>query len=159
MSAPSLPSAPVEPAEHGRWFWAGAVAGWGVMAAGVVGLMSESAKTRPANAARWVLGAAIAHDVLVAPAVILLGVLVGRVVPAAFKGIVQSALVMSAMVALFSYPFVRGFGRQAANPSILPRNYATGVAIVLGSIWVVAAVAIAVRVRTAPARRTHAGRD
>lgn len=144
------------PTEHGRWFWAGAAAGWAIMAIGIVGLLSESAKTKPANAARWVVGAALAHDLLVAPVVILAGVVVARVVPAAVKGIVQSALIVSAMVALFSYPFVRGYGRQAANPSILPRNYATGLAIVLAAIWVVAAVAIARRLL---AKRTNVRLD
>lgn len=151
MTAPPQPPAP---REHGKLFWAGAAAGWAVMATGVVGLLSESAKTKPANAVRWVLGAAVAHDLLVAPAVILFGVLVARVVPAVARGIVQSALVVSAMVALFSYPFVRGFGRLATNPSILPRNYASGLAVLLAAIWAVAAAALAVRLRRTRVKRT-----
>lgn len=150
MTAPSRG----EPREHGRLFWAGAVTGWAIMAMGIVGLMSESARTKPADAARWALGAAAVHDLLIAPVVILLGLLVARLVPPAARAVVQSGFVVSAIVVLFAYPFVRGFGRQAANPSILPRNYATGLAVILGLVWTVAAIVIAVRRSRARHNRT-----
>ncbi|MGH9182172.1 MAG: hypothetical protein ACRDY5_10715, partial [Acidimicrobiales bacterium] len=131
----------------GPVFWAGAVVGWGIIAAGLVGLFAESARTRPPDAARFVLGAALVHDLLVAPLVIALGLLVNRLAPRRSRPVVQGALIVSGAVALFSVPFVRGYGRQPTNPSVLPGNYAAGLATVLALVWGAAALLLVMRLR------------
>ncbi|HLM63340.1 MAG TPA: hypothetical protein VK306_03495 [Acidimicrobiales bacterium] len=40
-------------------------------------------------------------------------------------------------------PFVRGYGRNAGVPSLLPRNYATGLLAALALTWLLAASWIA----------------
>jgi hypothetical protein len=112
------------------------------MAAGAWGLVSEADRTRPADAARFVLGLAVAHDVLVAPLVVLAGWVVARVVPVSARAPVQVALVASAFVVVFAFPFVRGYGRVVTNPSILPRDYGRGTVAVVAAVWTVAAVAL-----------------
>jgi RsiW-degrading membrane proteinase PrsW (M82 family) len=44
-------------------------------------------------------------------------------------------LVLTATVALFSYPLVRAYGLAAHNPTSLPHNYALNLMIVLGLVW------------------------
>lgn len=136
----------------GPAFWIGAVVGWGVIVAGIVGLLSQSGQTQPKDAARWVLGAAVLHDLVVAPVVIGLGLLLTKVAPRRWRAVVQGAFVISAMVSLFSIPFVRGYGRIANNPSLLPGNYATGLLTVLAVVWAGAAVILVVRLRRRPTR-------
>ena len=91
------------------------------------------------------VGGALLHDLLVAPVVILVGVAVARTVPGRARAVVQAALVVTAVVALFSYPLVRAYGLAANNPTSLPHNYAANLALVLGLVWTVAALAILLR--------------
>ncbi|MEO7442917.1 MAG: hypothetical protein ABIW46_05220 [Acidimicrobiales bacterium] len=146
------PSRPAE-TDHrpGGWlFWTGAVVGWGIIAAGLIGLFADSDRTRPANAARFVLGAAVVHDLLLAPVVICLGLVVNRASPRRWRPVVQGALIVTGAVALFSVPFVRGYGRVSTNPSILPGNYTAGLATVLAVVWGVAALLLVLRLRLSP---------
>ena len=134
----------------GALFWISAAAGWGVIGFGLRGILQHSVDTRPADLARFVVGGAILHDLLVAPLVILLGVLVARAVPGRSRAVVQAALVVSGLIALFSYPLVRAYGLAANNPTSLPHNYARNLLVVLGVVWAVAAAAVVLRLRAAP---------
>jgi hypothetical protein len=118
--------------------------GWAVIAFGLRGIFQHSVDTRPADLARFVVGGALLHDLVVAPLVILAGVAVARLVPRRARASVQVALVASGIVALFSYPLVRGYGLAANNPTSLPHNYGKNLLIVLGVVWTAAAVAVAV---------------
>jgi hypothetical protein len=127
---------------RGRLAWAGVAAGWAVMVVGVVGLLADGDRTRPANAARFVLGAALVHDLLLAPLVVAIGLAVNRLAPRRWRPVAQGALIVSGVAVLFSWPFVRGYGRVSANPSILPGDYGAGLATVLAAVWVVAALLV-----------------
>jgi hypothetical protein len=81
----------------------------------------------------------IGHDFLVLPAAIGIGALVVRYCPAWARAPVQAGLIASTVVAAVALPFVVGAGRSADNPSRLPLDYGRGLAIVLGTVWVVAA--------------------
>jgi len=133
----------------GPLFWIAAAIGWAVIAWGLRGIFQHSLDTRPANLARFVVGGALLHDLLIAPLLIGAGVLLARVVPGRARAVVQGALAISGIVALFSYPLVRGFGLAANNPTSLPHNYAAGLLVVLGIVWAVAAAIAVVRLRTA----------
>ena len=128
-------------------FWVTAAIGWAVIAWGLVGIVSNRLDTRPANLARFVVGGALLHDLLVAPLAILAGVLVTRAVPPRARGPVQAALVVSAIVALFSFPLVRGYGLAANNPTSLPHNYGLNLLVVLGVVWAAAGAAVVVRLK------------
>lgn len=67
--------------KQGRRFWISAAVGWAVIGWGVIGIFSNSLDTRPANLARFVVGGALLHDVLVAPLAMGAGVLLTRAVP------------------------------------------------------------------------------
>jgi hypothetical protein len=128
-------------------FWVSAAAGWAVIVVSVGGILSNRIDTRPGSLARFVIGGALLHDVLVAPLVLLLALLVVKLVPAPVRSIVQGTLVVTAVVALFSYPLVRGYGLAARNPTSLPHNYALNLTVVLGVVWAIAAAVLVVRLR------------
>ena len=154
-AAPAGGTAAPTPGRHrpGARFWLSAAVGWTLIAVGLRGILSHRIDTRPASLARFVIGGALVHDVLVAPVVILAGVAVARAVPRRVRPMVQGALVVTAVVALFSYPLVRGYARLTRNPTSLPHNYATNLAVVVGTVWGVAGLAAVVNV----VRRARAG--
>jgi hypothetical protein len=135
------------PRPAGPRFWISAAVGWTVIGWGVVGIFRHSLDTRPANLAKFVVGGALLHDLLVAPVVILAGVLVARALPARARGPVQAALAVSGIVALFSWPLVRAYGLAAHNPTSLPHNYGLNLLIVLSVVWAVAAAAVFLKIR------------
>ena len=138
-----------EAGRRGPLFWGSAATGWVVIGVGLHGLFQHSLDTRPANLARFVLAGALLHDLVVAPAVILVAVALSHAVPARARAAVQAALAVSAIVALFSYPLVRAYGLAAHNPTSLPHNYTANLLVVLGLVWAVAAAAAIRRVRAA----------
>ena len=142
----------IDASKGGAGFWLSALAGWAVIAVGLRGIIQNSIDTRPGNLARFVVGGALLHDLVVAPLVIVAAVVVGRVVPGRARAVVQGALVVSAVVALFSYPLVRAYGLAANNPTSLPHDYATNLLVVLGVVWATAAALVVVRLRSG--RRT-----
>lgn len=135
----------VERDPGGWWFWVGLVVGWATMAFGLRGVLDDHDATNPAGLARWVLGGAVAHDAVVAPLVLLVGTWLGRWLPASVRGPVRGALVLTAIVVVYSYPLLRGFGRRELNASTLPGDYPTSVAMVVGLIWSASAALVALR--------------
>jgi hypothetical protein len=131
----------------GARFWITAVAGWAVIGYGLRGLLHHHIDTRPANLATFVVGGALFHDLIFAPAVLGLGVMIARAVPGRIRAIVQAALIVSGCLALFSYPLVRDYAHVLHNPSSLPHNYAANLALVLGLVWALATVVALLQLR------------
>ena len=90
----------------------------------------------------------VLHDGLFLPAVLGLGALVSRFVPARQRGLVRVAGVSSLAVLVIALPLILGFGRSADNPSLLPRPYGWGTLLILVLVWV-----LAVAIRKGLARR------
>lgn len=118
----------------------GAVVGVALGAVGVVSLFNESHDTHPPVAIRWVLGLALAHDLLLVPLVLAIGVAVRRWMPGTLRPFVATGLVVTGATLLFAWPFVRGYGRLRNHPSLLPRNYAHGLVATLGAVWLVVVI-------------------
>ena len=155
MSDGPAPVSPHGAHKAGAGFWVSAALGWAVIGVGLRGIFDKHLDTRPGQLARFVVGGALIHDLLVAPLVILAAVLLARAVPGRARPFVQAALVVSAVVALFAYPLVRAYGLATNNPTSLPRNYAANLLVVLGVVWAVTAVLAfrRLRVRSRAARR------
>jgi len=145
VTAPPTEAAPAHRA--GRLFWITAVAGWAVIGYGMRGLFHHQVDTRPANLARFVVTGIVLHDLIFAPLVLAVGVLIARAIPGRARTPVQAALFVSGCVALFSYPLVRGYGHAAHNPSSLPHNYTANLAVVLGLVWAIATAFVLLRLR------------
>ena len=135
---------------RGATFWVSAVAGWAVILVALQGILSNRIDTRPASLARFVVGGALLHDLVVAPLVLLLAFVVMKLVPLRARSVVQAALVVTVVVTLFAFPLVRGYGLAARNPTSLPHNYALNLAVVLAVVWAVAAAVLVVRLRRTP---------
>lgn len=133
--------------DAGLGFWVSAAAGWVIIAYGLGGMIHHRLDTRPANLAKFAVGGALIHDLVFAPAVLLVGVVISRATPARMRGIVQAALIVSGSLVLLAYPLVRGYAHALHNPSSLPHNYTANLGIVLVIVWAVAAVAVIVRLR------------
>jgi hypothetical protein len=130
------------PEPGGKLFWLSAIAGWIVIAYGIRGLLHHHVDTNPSDLAWFFVGGALLHDLLVAPLLLIAGVLVARSVPGRARAIVQAALIVSGALALFAYPFIRGYGHAVHNPSALPHNYTADLAIALAVVWGVASVLV-----------------
>jgi hypothetical protein len=131
------------PDEHGRLFWVCLAAGWTVMTAGVGGAIANGESTDPPALALWLAGSLVAHDLVVAPAVFLVGMTLRRSVPAWARALVQGGLIVTGVLAVYSIPLLGGFGRDAGNPSILPRAYGTGLLVAVASVWAGVAILLA----------------
>lgn len=140
---------PDPPATHkaGPRFWLSAAAGWALVGVGLRGVLQHTVDTRPVDLARFVVGGALVHDLIVAPLVLFLGLVVTRAVRPRARPIVQAALVITAALALFAYPLVRMYGRATHNPTSLPHDYAQNLLLVLGLVWAATAVAVLVRLK------------
>jgi hypothetical protein len=143
---------PSPPAGPGGWpFWTGLAVGGALMAYAAQGIVAEAGATNPPALVRLVLGAAVVHDGLVAPVATLVALVLAWRAPAWWGRPVGAALALSAGLAVFAYPLLRGFGRRDDNPSALPRDYARNLVAVLLAVWIAAAVAVL--------RRFVAGRE
>ena len=130
--------------KRGPLFWASAAVGWALILWGVRGALHHRIDTRPSQLARFLLGGALAHDLVVAPLALLAGVALSRTVRGRWRAPVQSALFIAATLALFTYPALRGYGRALHNPTSLPHDYARNLAIVVTAV-VLAIAAGAIR--------------
>jgi hypothetical protein len=126
---------------RGLGFWASAGAGWALIVWGARGALHHRIDTRPGQLVRFLLGGALAHDLLLAPAVLLTGVLLARSVGGRWRAPVQTALFISGTLILFTYPALRGYGRALHNPTSLPHNYAANLTVVLAAVVIGTAVA------------------
>jgi hypothetical protein len=145
-----------EPGGYGPRFWVTAALGWVVIAIGVRGALLHHVDTRPRDLVTFVVGGALLHDLVFAPLVLGVGILLGRLVRGRWRAPVQVALIVGGVLALFAYPLVRGFGRATHNPTSLPRDYGANLVVVVAVVWLAtAAGALLLRSR---ASRSRAGR-
>jgi len=128
---------------RGAVFWGSAAIGWGLIAWGVRGALHHRIDTRPSELVKLLVAGALIHDIVFAPLVLVAGVAIARAVPGRWRAPVQAALLISGVVALFSWPEVRDYARVLHNPSSLPRNYTANLAIVIAAVWVGSAVVAA----------------
>jgi hypothetical protein len=130
-----------------RGLVAGLALGVPLMAYAVRGVLVDAHLTHPAELARWIVGLAVLHDLVLVPLVLAVGAALRRRVPARAWAPVRAALLATAVLAAVGWPFVRGYGRNPTVPSLLPRDYAAGLLAAIAVTWLFAALGIAVRRR------------
>lgn len=139
---PASTNPPARDLPRSHLFWPAVLAGWAVMIWALLGLLHQRRDTNPAALGRLFLGLDLLHDLLLAPIVVGVGLIMRRLVPRRARAAVQAALLCSGVLVLVSAPSVRGYGRRRANPSILPNNYGHGLLVVLAGVWAVAALTV-----------------
>jgi hypothetical protein len=107
----------------------------------------------------FLAGSLVAHDALLLPATIVLGVLIGRVVPRRAQPLLRAALIIGLAVTVVAFPLVLGRGRAADNASLLPLPYGRGLLEIYGVIGGVVAVALVVQMWRDRRRTTTAPPD
>ncbi len=116
------------------------VVGWAVIVFALHGMISEPS-ANPPNLFRLLIGLNVVNDAIVIPIVLVISLLVRRVLPRWAIVPVQIGLFASAVVVLYAYPLLGGWGHTArAGPSRLPHDYADSLAVVLGIIWLLCAL-------------------
>lgn len=83
----------------------------------------------------WWLSGPLVVDLIAVPVVVASGVVIGRIVPSAWRRYVSGAAALSVQVTLVAFPFLTGLGRRPDNPSLLDRDYWSGYLVVVGLIW------------------------
>lgn len=136
------------------WRWGLGAAGVAAMVFGLRGIFTGGVATDWPVTLRWLVVGALAHDLLLFPALAAVGWLVHRLVPSVVRPVVAGGLVVAGAVTAVAYPVLTGKG-DARNPSLTPLDYPRNYAILLAAIAVVTA-ALAVR-RWRAHRRPAAG--
>ncbi len=133
------------PSRHGRAFWVGLVLGGGVLAYGIAGALTESHRTQPEQLARWLIGSLLAHDLVIAPLVCFVGVIVARAIPRVFRAPVQAGLMASAIAVAVATPGLASLSERPGNPTVHPIDYRDAIIVVLAVVWALAGVWCVVR--------------
>ena len=92
------------------------------------------------DAVLWLAGGVVLHDAVVAPLTILLTVVLGRVVPDAWRSRVTVAAVVLLTVTAVAVPVLGRFGARSDNPSLLDRDYVGGWLVLAALVLVVTLV-------------------
>jgi Na+-transporting NADH:ubiquinone oxidoreductase subunit NqrB len=112
----------------------GLAAGGAIFAFGLYGLLHNATQTMPADLLKWIAGALILHDAIVAPATLVAGMLLTRLLPATIRAGMRATLAVCAVVVMMSVPVLKAVGRRPDNPSLLPHDYPRNLAIVIALI-------------------------
>jgi hypothetical protein len=123
------------PVGNRRIFWVCVLVGWVLIAIGIRGVIVDARTTRPPQWGAWFVGAALFHDLLVAPVVFVVAARLLRRVRRPFRALVQAALILTAFVAAGSLPVVLRLGEPTGNPTVLPEDALPAFLGVLGAIW------------------------
>lgn len=131
---------------------------------GAAGMVAESHDTAPAGWAMWVGGAALAHDLVLAPLVLLAGVLLGRL-PYGLREPLRVAAIIAGCLTVVALPMVLGLGTRAGDASRLPLPYGRNLLAVVTAVAAAALLYALVRHgrrsrgRSAPRQPRQPGRS
>ncbi|MFI5100924.1 MAG: hypothetical protein ACHQE5_10525 [Actinomycetes bacterium] len=115
------------------------VAGWGIV--------RDRGYTDPLGLGAWLAAGVLLHDLVLAPLLILVGVLVSRSVPSRVRAVVVVGLVSAGTLILVGVPVALAAARPRANPTILPLDYWRGLVLSVLVVAVVTAVAAVIAAR------------
>jgi hypothetical protein len=120
-------------------------------------LLSRQDLSQVRDVAVWLGAGVVLHDLVLAPAVLLVAAVAARVLPGAARGPAVAVLVVLGSVTLLAVPVLGRFGAREDNPTLLDRPYAAGW-LALAALVLTAAVAETVRrVRRGRAGATREG--
>ncbi|MET0767322.1 MAG: hypothetical protein ABWY50_06745 [Aeromicrobium sp.] len=71
----------------------------------------------------WLAGAVVVHDLVVAPVVVVLGVVAARLLPGRFRAPAATAFLVWATLSVTFLPVLSGEGGKPGNDTILGRPY------------------------------------
>jgi hypothetical protein len=125
---------------RGPSFWIGVAIGWALILIGVRGLIVDHDLTNPKNLFGWLIALAVLHDAFVAPVAYAAAIIAGRLLPPRAVVPVRVGLASTALLVVFAWPLVRGYGRRESNPTALPLDYGRNLVASLVVVWTAVAV-------------------
>lgn len=129
---------------HGAAFWFATGVGTAIMAVGAVEYLDATADfDRRANFVAFLIGADLAHDLVFAPLVCLVGWAARRACPARAWPPVRFGLIASGVLLLLALPGLRDTGAASGNPTIQPLDYASAFTTTIAVVWIIAALWLA----------------
>ena len=146
-TAPPTTTATAPPADRGWRRSSGRPLAYPSWSPASGGCWSTATSPTRRRAAAWLVGAAVAHDAVWLPLVLLVAAGVTRLLPKVARGPVAAALGLTAVMAVVAWPFAAGFGEDPHDPSVLVRDEAAGAAAYVAAVWAVAGVVVARRAR------------
>ena len=135
----------LEPPPMSTWRWPLYAAGAAMIGFGVWGQLF-GADTNPRRYGELLLVAALGHDLVLAPIVLVLGVVARKVLHRLVHATLQAAAIVAFVLLLIALPGIGRFGAKADNSSILPLNYTNGLMVILGIIAAGAVLSVLGRV-------------
>ena len=112
------------------------------MAYGAWLLLSRQDLGQVVEVVLWLAAAVVIHDGILAPAVLALGWLGGRLLPRAVARGAVTVLVLLGPTVLVAIPVLGRFGAKPDNPTLLDRDYTLGL-LTFAVLCVCAGVAVA----------------
>ena len=137
------------PPSPSRWRYPLYALGTAMIGYGLWGQL-YGADTKPVRVAVLVVAAALVHDLVLAPAVLLLALTLRRLLPRWVRARTQGAALVGFCLFLVAIPGLGRYGAREDNPSVLPRDYTEGLLLALAVVvlgTVLSAVAAKVRRR------------
>lgn len=120
-----------------------AVAGLTLLAYGAFQLITHVPPPLLLTVVLWLVAVLLVHDVIIAPSVVGLGWVIGRVPPRG-RRYLQTGLIVAAMITVVAIPLMVRQGTQPPAKAMLLQNYPlhwllllVGVAVVLGAAYVI----------------------
>ncbi len=111
------------------------VIGVGGILYGITRILTDSKDTKPLALVKWLIGALLLHDVLIAPAVIGIGWLLARFVPDRARAFVQGGLVTGGLISSIGLLLIWRQGKSSAKSlSLLQQNYVANLLILLAIV-------------------------
>jgi len=127
-----------------RFRWLFYLAGTAMIGYGLWGQLFGR-DTNPRRYGELLLAAALGHDLLLAPVVLVAGLVVRKLLHRQVRGALQGAAIVGFALVLIAIPGVGRYGARSDNSSILPRDYTTGVLLSLGAVGVGTLLVVLVR--------------
>lgn len=107
---------------------------------GVWAIVSTQRLASLPRTAGWLAGLLVLHDGVLAPALVVVGFVLARMLPGRARPLVTAGLVVSALVVAVALPLVLGLGTRNGDPSRLPLPYGRNLALLLAVVWPAVAV-------------------
>lgn len=135
-----------------KWRWLFYAIGTAMIAYGLWGQLFGK-DTNPQRYGELLVVSALGHDLLLAPAVLVCGLVAGKVLHRRVRSSLQGAAIVAFALVLIAIPGVGGYGARSDNASILPRDYNSGLLLCLGAVG--AGTLLVVLVRWGRERLAH----
>lgn len=109
--------------------------GVGMLGYGIVRIFTDAKDTKPVSLAKWLIGALLVHDLLIAPVVIGLGWLLARYVPPRARRYLQAGLIAGGLVSSLGVLLIwRQDKYGAASLALLQQDYRRNLLILLAIV-------------------------